>query len=253
MPAQHYMQAKWNITTGCTILSEACKICLIGPYSTHYATYDKLFKNKLAPTLHEQNLQLPGSWNQPRIIEVSPYSDLFNPAFPSDFIRKVFSVITDTPRHIYMLTTKYPHRANNASDILGWPTNLWCGTSIEMNKYMDRLEELALIPAPVKYVEFQPLLENITPFKLDTPIDFVTTQRDLTDNKPFDIQWIENIRTACNTKGIPLIFKTSNNEFPTLTDTAVDVLNFSIDSDKSPALWTIDWPPESDSSNSSEK
>ena len=237
-----YMQAKWNITTGCSLLSEACKVCLIGSYSEHYSKFDPLFKNKLAPTLHERNLELPGGWFEPRIIEVSPYSDLFNPAFPSSFIRKVFTVIEDTPRHIYTLTTKYVNRANNASNVLGWPSNLWCGTSVEMNQYMDRIDELALIPAPIRYVEFQPILENIEPFEFKAPIDFATAQKDITGHKPYDMQWIENIRSACSNKKIPLIFKTSNNEFPTLTETVGEILNFSINSEKTPSTWTIDWP-----------
>ena len=236
-----YLHAQWNVTTGCSVLSETCEICLIGPHTEHYSKYDPLFKNKLTPTLHEKNLQLPVDWQQPRIIEVSPYSDLFNPAFPSDFIKKVFAVIEDTPRHIYLLTTKYPGRAAKAANIIGWPNNLWTGTSIEMNKYMHRMDDLDCIPAMVKFLEFQPLLEKIEPFELINNVDWVAVKADITETKPFDVSWIQHIREACAENGAVLFAKDPNNNYPKLESVDTFWFTLSIDNDKTPITWTIDY------------
>lgn len=230
MTTTHYFQTKWNVTTGCN-----CTSCFIHPYSEYYSKYDNIFKNKSTPTTHADLLKFPGEWRTPRLIEISPYSDLFNPAFNSDFIKQVFTVVKNTPHHIYLLTTKYPARASNAANVIGWPTNLWCGTTIEENKYIDRLDFLATVPALIKYVDFLDISENINIFNIICPIDFVTY------TQPTENSWTNSIKTECQKHNIPLIKKTLNNEFPTLKETELDMLYMSIDSTKAPSLWTIEW------------
>ena len=236
-----YTEAIWNIATGCTAISKACEICLIKPYILHYQTYDKQFDQGLQPTFHDKNLNLPHEWTTPRLINVAPYSDLFNLNFTSDQIASVFKVIDDTPKHIYLMSTKYPDRANRASNILGWPTNLWTGTSIEATEYLPRLKHLQLIPALIKFIEFQPLMEEIILTEDDKIgcADFITYSPDITNTIPYDPNWINNVKTKALETKIPIIEKTLANTYPTTNEVELFLQTLRINSERTPITWTI--------------
>ncbi|MCY3638158.1 MAG: DUF5131 family protein [Chloroflexi bacterium] len=42
-----------------------------------------------------------------------------------------------------------------------WPENIWIGTSVESQKYAPRLTVLERLPAPVRFVSAEPLLERL--------------------------------------------------------------------------------------------
>ena len=233
--AQQYLQAKWNITTGCTKVNTDDHH--FGElYSQHYSKYDLLFKNNFIPTMHEQNLELPGSWKTPRVIEISPYSDLFDPSFTSNFIRKVFEVVENTKQHVYLLTTKHTERAKRASDILGWPANLWLSTNIDKAEHLDRIQHLYETPALIKFCEFNPLLNVIPNFTKKYTLDFFVTTQIHNDS-----QHSEDFQNLCEQNSIPLIVKTANREYPSVNSLDLYMFELNIDSDKSPSLWTIHW------------
>ena len=231
---QQYLQAKWNITTGCTKTNPNDHH--FGEfYSQHYSRYDALFKNNFLPTMHEQNLELPGSWKTPRVIEISPYSDLFDPSFTSNFIRKVFEVVENTKQHIYLLNTKHPERAKRASYILGWPSNLWLSTTIDKTEPLDHIQEIYETPALIRFCEFDPLCYDIPDLYNKYSLDFfVTTQ---TRNPDYS----EDFKKLCEQQSIPLIIKTENREYPTVKSLDMYMFELDIDSTKSPSLWTIYW------------
>ena len=62
-------------------------------------------------TVHEDALQVPHSWTSPRVVFVNSMSDLFHEDVPIGFIRDVFDVITETPRHTYQVLTKRSKRS----------------------------------------------------------------------------------------------------------------------------------------------
>jgi protein gp37 len=82
-------------------------------------------------TLHEGDLGLPMRWREPRIVFVDSMSDLFHARVPVEFVRRVFSVIADTPQHTYQVLTKRSTRLKRIADRLEWPVNLWMGVSVE--------------------------------------------------------------------------------------------------------------------------
>ena len=43
----------------------------------------------------------------------------------------------------------------------GWPARIWMGTSIESQKYTPRLTVLARLPASIRFVSAEPLLERL--------------------------------------------------------------------------------------------
>lgn len=55
---------------------------------------------------HEKELKVPYTWKKAKIVFVNSMSDLFHEDIPLDFIKKVFKVMNDNPRHIFQVLTK---------------------------------------------------------------------------------------------------------------------------------------------------
>ena len=137
--------------------------------------------------MHEDRLDKPLRWRDPKMIFVDSMSDLFHEAIPFDFIDKVFAVAAQAPRHTFQILTK---RAERMAEYLNdrrtrgriswqlkpvnpsarswtlpdWPfANIWLGVSVENQKTADqRIPHLLRCPAAVRWISAEPLLERIT-------------------------------------------------------------------------------------------
>ena len=162
----------WNPVTGCTHVSPGCDHCYM------YRMYPRLNamgikgyeKSPDVVQLLPERLKEPMKWKKPRIVFVCSMSDLFHRNVPMDYIRDIFQVMVKSSEengHIFQVLTKRPGRAvafwkeysNSFNDV--WPTNIWMGTSVENQKYAERLTVLNRLPAPVKFCSAEPLLESL--------------------------------------------------------------------------------------------
>ena len=111
-----WTESTWNPTTGCDKTSPGCDHCyaltlakrLKAMGTTKYqADGDpKTSGPGFKLTLHADTLDQPRHWREPRTVFVNSMSDLFHPDVPLSFIRDVFEVIAETPRHQYQVLTK---------------------------------------------------------------------------------------------------------------------------------------------------
>ena len=162
----------WNPVTGCTRISPGCDHCYM------FALYPRLRGMKepgyeTSPDdvrLLPERLQTPLSWKKPRLVFVNSMADVFHPKVPFDFILQMFSVMAEAAAqrgHVFQVLTKRPGRAVAGWEDYqhefpqGWPPRIWIGTSVESQKYAPRLTVLARLPAPVRFVSAEPLLERI--------------------------------------------------------------------------------------------
>ena len=79
----------------------------------------------------------------------------------------------------------------------GWPPNVWIGTSVENQKYAPRLTVLARLPAPVRFVSAEPLLEQIelTPWLKDGALQWVIAGGESGYGaRPMDLDWVRSLR-----------------------------------------------------------
>lgn len=60
---------------------------------------------------YEEKLEEPLHWRKPRRIFVNSMSDTFHDDVPTDFIVKMWIVMSMCPRHTFMVLTKRPERA----------------------------------------------------------------------------------------------------------------------------------------------
>jgi protein gp37 len=58
-------------------------------------------------------------------------------------------------------------RAERAATWTDWPDNLWFGVSVEDRRNRTRIDHLRRTGARVKWISFEPLLEELMPYDLD--------------------------------------------------------------------------------------
>ena len=64
--------------------------------------------NPFALRIWPERLVQPAQWKQGRPVFVNSMSDLFHCDVPVEFLRAVFQVMLDVPRHTYQVLTKRP-------------------------------------------------------------------------------------------------------------------------------------------------
>ena len=212
-----WTEATWNPTTGCDRTSPGCDHC----YALTLSKRLKAMGNPKYQTdgdpktsgpgfglaIHEDVLDLPRRWRQPRLIFVNSMSDLFHPAVPDSFIERVFKVMAETPHHTYQVLTKRSKRLVTLADRLPWPENAWIGVTVESARYRFRIEHLRKAPAVIRFLSLEPLIGKIG--KLDlTGIDWVIVGGESGfQARPIERDWVTDVRDQCLEADVPFFFK----------------------------------------------
>jgi len=163
-----WTEATWNPVTGCDRVSAGCDHC----YAMTLAKRLKAMGSEkyqadgdprtsgpgFGVTVHPRALGEPLRWKTPRVVFVNSMSDLFHAKVPLDFIRDVFDVCRDTPRHTYQVLTKRSLRVRRIADKLDWPDNVWMGVSVESADVLSRVDHIREVPAAVRFLSCEPLL-----------------------------------------------------------------------------------------------
>jgi protein gp37 len=158
-------------------------------------------------TLHEDLLDVPRSWRQPRIVFVNSMSDLFHEAVPLEFIRRVFSTMLATPQHTYQVLTKRSTRLKELSAELVWPPNVWVGVSVEDERVVRRIDDLRSVPAVVRFLSCEPLIGPLENLPLDGIHWVIVGGESGPGARPMKREWVDSIRRQCRQTKIPFFFK----------------------------------------------
>lgn len=203
-----WTELTWNPVTGCTKISPGCKFCYAEVMSRRLkamgvAKYSEGFTIRT----HPDSLNIPFSWKKPKVVFVNSMSDLFHPDVPLDFIKAVFSVMNQTPQHIYQVLTKRSERLLELSVELNWTDNIWMGVSIENEEYRYREDDLSQIAAKTKFLSIEPLIGPIKKLNLDM-IDWVIVGGESGHKaRPLKKQWVDDIRLQCENSNVAFFFK----------------------------------------------
>ena len=208
----------WNPVTGCSRVSPGCDNCYM------FALYPRLRAMAVpgyetAPDsvrILPERLKAPLSWRRPRRVFVNSMSDLFHPHIGYDFISDVFAVMSEAPQHVFQVLTKRPGRAAGWWELHGqdrfgeWPENVWMGTSVESQKYAPRLSVLRRIPAAVRFVSAEPLLERIdlTPWLEDGTLNWVIAGGESGPRaRPMALEWARDLRNQSTKADVAFFLK----------------------------------------------
>ena len=119
------------------------------------------YRNGFDLTVHEDVLNEPVKWKKPHNIFVCSMSDLFHEEVPFAFIDKVMNTILATPQHKYQILTKRAKRMNEYFTTHPIPQNAWLGVTVDVAKSKDRIDYLRQLPATIKFLSCEPLLEDL--------------------------------------------------------------------------------------------
>jgi protein gp37 len=207
----------WNPTTGCDRTSPGCDNC----YALTLAARLKAMGQPkyqvdgdartsgpgFGLTRHEESLTIPHRWRAGRLIFVNSMSDLFHEDVPLEFIKRVFDVMAETPRHTYQVLTKRSKRLAASAHELPWPENVWMGVSIESDRYTFRARHLAEVPAAIRFLSCEPLLGPLPSLDL-TGIHWAIVGGESGQHaRPLDLAWLRSIRDACASASTELFVK----------------------------------------------
>lgn len=203
-----WTDATWNPVTGCTKVSPGCTHCYAERMAHRLqAMGQRRYSNGFQLTLHHDLLTQPLRWKKPRNIFVNSMSDLFHEAVPLDFLRAIFEVIAAARRHNFQVLTKRSARLCELRSKLEWPDNLFVGVSVESKRYLFRIDELRQVPAAVRFVSAEPLLEDLSTMKLNG-IDWVIVGGESGPRaRPMEATWVREIRDNCLREGVAFFFK----------------------------------------------
>lgn len=206
--AIEWTEATWNPVRGCTKISPGCKHCYAETFSERFRgvpghPYEQGFDLRLVP----HALDIPRKWKRGRHIFVNSMSDLFHKDIPDEYISRVFRVMQETPRHSYQLLTKRADRMASLTPRLGVPDNVWCGVSVENDRYMSRIEHLRSVPAQTRFLSIEPLLGPIDGLPLDGIHWVIVGGESGPGARSMDISWVRSIRDQCIKSNVPFFFK----------------------------------------------
>ena len=85
-------------------------------------------------------------------------SDLFHPAVPMEYIKRVFAVMRQADWHHFQALTKRSARLLECDGELAWQPNIWMGVSVENQAHMQRIDDLRGTSAHLRFLSLEPLL-----------------------------------------------------------------------------------------------
>jgi protein gp37 len=141
------------------------------------------------------------------MVFVNSMGDLFHEEVPVEFIKKVFEVIQETPRHTYQLLTKRADRLSELAPLIDWPDNVWMGVTVEDNERLSRVEKLRTVPATVRFLSIEPLIGPLPDLDLSGIHWVIVGGESGPGARPMNPQWVFDIRDCCLESAVPFFFK----------------------------------------------
>ena len=203
-----WTESTWNPVTGCTKVSAGCANCYAERMATRLqAMGQPNYRNGFKVTSHQHVLDLPLSWKAPRRVFVNSMSDLFHEDVPESFIRSIFDVMKQAHWHQFQVLTKRDKRLVELAPRLEWPDNVWMGVTVENRKAKPRITALRKVPAAVRFLSLEPLLESLGSLNLDGIRWAIVGGESGPGARPMEEAWVHEIKEQCEAAEVPFFFK----------------------------------------------
>jgi protein gp37 len=226
----------WNPTTGCDRISPGCDNCyalkmakrLKGMGQAKYqADGDPRTSGPgFGVAVHPSALDVPWHWRKPQRIFVNSMSDLFHARVPETFAGGVWNTMALTPWHTYQILTKRPERMRRTltkwqdagwywrKDDLLWcgPVpgplpNAWLGTSIELDEYARRADDLRATPAAIRFVSLEPLIGALPSLSFEGIDWTIIGGESGVGARPLDLGWVRDLMARAREAGSAVFVK----------------------------------------------
>ena len=225
-----WTDATWNPWHGCRKISAGCKYCYMfrdkeryGQDPTVVMRSKSNFNDPLKWAMDTEQIGfLPGKDKEPSAfvgmkIFTCSWSDFFIQE-ADEWRADAWNIIRDTPEFTYQILTKRPERIMEClpPDWGRGYENVWLGVSVEDKAALTRIEILSNVPAKLRFISFEPLLEYIIfGDYIDCLIDYdwaiiggeSGNESGKYRYRPCDANWIGNIATKLRKYGVTVFVK----------------------------------------------
>jgi len=203
-----WTEMTWNPVTGCTQVSAGCKNCYAKRMAARLQAMGvERYKDGFSVRIHEDLVDLPKQWKKPRVVFVNSMSDLFHESVPLSFIKKVFKTMNECPQHTFQVLTKRSDRLMHLAPQLNWTQNIWMGVSVEDHRVMDRIEDLRVVPAAVRFLSCEPLIGALPNMNLNGISWVIVGGESGPYARPMKEAWVQDILVQCEDADVKFFFK----------------------------------------------
>ena len=204
-----WTEQTWNPVTGCTKVSAGCKHCYAETMALRLqAMTAPGYARGFELTLHADRLDQPLGRKKPTVYFVGSMADLFHEGVPDDFIDRVLAVAHRTPWHTDQILTKRAERLAAFFARRPVPANVWLGVTVEDRRHgLPRIEHLRRVPARVRFLSVEPLLEDLGPLDLDGIGWVLVGGESSPAARPMRPEWALAVRDRCRVAGVAFLFK----------------------------------------------
>ncbi len=208
MSSIEWTEATWNPVTGCDKISPGCKYCYAEVMAKRLVAMGMhRYRDGFDVTLQPDLVDLPLRWRTPRTIFVNSMSDLFHRDVPDEYIRSIFATMQKAHWHTFQVLTKRSDRLRELGATLTWPKNVWMGVSVEDRKRTARIADLVAVPAQVRFLSVEPMLEAIPDLPLDGIHWVIVGGESGRTPRPINKDWVCDVRDQCQKAGVAFFFK----------------------------------------------
>jgi protein gp37 len=204
----------WNPWQGCDKVGPECENCYIGRILRQHglAPWGEVYRSKT-------------TWGDPAKAQKQAaafYKEhgrryrLFTCSLSDFFHRKAdqwraeaWKVIRDCPDIDFLILTKRAHRIA-ACLPEDWGTgyqNAWLGVSIGMMQTAHRADRLRKIPAVIRFISAEPLLESLADLNLQDIHWLIAGGESGEGYRPMKLSWAEELRKKCAASNTAFFFK----------------------------------------------
>lgn len=203
-----WTEMTWNPVTGCTKISQGCKNCYAERMAKRLtAMGNGRYANGFRVTLHEDLIDVPTRWREPRTVFVNSMSDLFHEDVPLKFIQRVFSTMTECRQHTFQILTKRSERLRSLAQHLPWTHNIWMGVSVEDERVVSRVTDLQAVPAQVRFLSCEPLIGPLDALPLEGIHWVIVGGESGPGARHMNPRWVDSILSQCEAADVPFFFK----------------------------------------------
>lgn len=204
-----WTEVTWNPAVGCSKISPGCAHCYAEVMARRLqAMRVKGYENGFKLTLLPHRLEEPLNRTKPTVYFVNSMSDLFHRDIPDDYIRQVFDVIQRSPRHTFQVLTKRAERMAEFFETCVPPRNAWLGVTVEDKKHgLPRLNWLRRVPATVRFISVEPLLEDLGRMNLAGIHWVIVGGESGPKARPMREEWALKVKQQCEEQNVAFFFK----------------------------------------------
>lgn len=204
-----WTEQTWNPAVGCSKVSPGCAHCYAETMANRLKAMGVCgYENGFALTLLPHRLEEPLNRRKPTIYFVNSMGDLFHEEMPESYIRRVFDVIRRSPQHTFQVLTKRAERMTRFFRDYEPPGNAWLGVTVENRQHgIPRLDWLREVPAKVRFVSIEPLLEDLGRLNLNGIHWVIVGGESGPKARPMRQEWVMNIKHQCEEQHAAFFFK----------------------------------------------